>query len=271
MSGKGKVTGPRRVDIITAIRELKDRNGSSMMAIKKHMQAKHPKGKKWTDTSFRKALNQCVAAGDLVQNKNSYKLSEKYKSKKKSSTKSKKKSFTKSKKKSSKKKSGKGQKKAKVEKYKEGDLKQISGTVYDLEIEEYKDEVLDALAELEDEQKFSVAEILQEITFSTDELDQVLHDILSLVDDGTLVQDCSGMSEHSPECPLGLASVFCSNCVYTLAPESVLSRRMLGAGSGSDFQQNNVSVGPPEGILFASGAMCVLILLKAVFRRGQEA
>lgn len=67
--------------IIEAIAELKDRTGSSMMAIKKVMMTKIPKDKKWQNTLFLQTLKKCVADGTLVQVKNSYKLSADYKKK----------------------------------------------------------------------------------------------------------------------------------------------------------------------------------------------
>ena len=42
--------------IVEAITELKDRTGSSMIAIKKYMQEKLPKDKKWQNAIFLKAL-----------------------------------------------------------------------------------------------------------------------------------------------------------------------------------------------------------------------
>jgi histone H1/5 len=67
--------------IIEAISELKDRTGSSMMAIKKVMMTKIPKDKKWQNTLFLQTLKKCVADGTLVQVKSSYKLSAEYKKK----------------------------------------------------------------------------------------------------------------------------------------------------------------------------------------------
>ena len=63
-----------KAGIITAITELGDRTGSSMIAIKKHMQA-NIGDKKWMNHNFLKSLKSGVEAGDFVQNKNSYKLS----------------------------------------------------------------------------------------------------------------------------------------------------------------------------------------------------
>ena len=70
-----------KAGIVLAITELKDRTGSSMPAIKKHMQAKLPKDKKWLNGMFLKALKAGVASGDFVQVKGSYKLSADFKKK----------------------------------------------------------------------------------------------------------------------------------------------------------------------------------------------
>ena len=67
--------------IIAAIGELKDRNGSSMISIKKYMQEHLPKDKKWLNATFLASLKAAVASGDLVQVKNSYKLSADFKKK----------------------------------------------------------------------------------------------------------------------------------------------------------------------------------------------
>lgn len=56
-----------KAGIIQAISELKDRNGSSMIAIKKFMQDKLPKDKTWQNATFLQALKSSVTAGDLVQ------------------------------------------------------------------------------------------------------------------------------------------------------------------------------------------------------------
>lgn len=64
--------------IVKAITELGDRTGSSMIAIKKNMQASIG-DKKWLNTTFLKALKSGVESGDFVQNKNSYKLSADFK------------------------------------------------------------------------------------------------------------------------------------------------------------------------------------------------
>jgi histone H1/5 len=68
-----------KAGIVKAISELKDRTGSSSIAIKKHMQANMPADKKWMNATFLKALRDGVAAGDLIQVKGSYKLSAKAK------------------------------------------------------------------------------------------------------------------------------------------------------------------------------------------------
>ncbi|KAL7535415.1 hypothetical protein ACHAWF_005160, partial [Thalassiosira exigua] len=60
---------------------LKDRTGSSSIAIKKHMQAVMPADKKWSNAIFLSTLKRLVADGDLVQVKNSYKLSADFKNK----------------------------------------------------------------------------------------------------------------------------------------------------------------------------------------------
>lgn len=70
-----------KAGIIEAIQELKDRNGSSMIAIKKFMQSKLPQDKQWQNGTFLSALKSAVAAGELVQVKNSYKLSADFKKK----------------------------------------------------------------------------------------------------------------------------------------------------------------------------------------------
>ena len=61
--------------IIKTIGELKDRNGSSMQAIKKVMQANLPQDKKWANSTFLTVLKAGVANGDFVKVKGSYKLS----------------------------------------------------------------------------------------------------------------------------------------------------------------------------------------------------
>jgi histone H1/5 len=67
--------------IINAVTELKDRNGSSMIAIKKHMQEHMPKDKKWLNATFLTALKNGVAADEFVKIKASYKLSADFKKK----------------------------------------------------------------------------------------------------------------------------------------------------------------------------------------------
>jgi histone H1/5 len=64
-----------KAGIIKAITELKDRSGSSSIAIKKHMQSNLPADKKWMNGMFLKALKDGVTAGDFVKVKASYKLS----------------------------------------------------------------------------------------------------------------------------------------------------------------------------------------------------
>merc|ERR1712244_118529 len=86
-----------KTGIIAAITELKDRTGSSSIAIKKHMQANLPKDKKWLNGMFLNALKKAVADGDLVQVKNSYKLSADFKKKAKAAAKPKKKAAPKKK------------------------------------------------------------------------------------------------------------------------------------------------------------------------------
>ena len=70
-----------KAGIVKAITDLKDRTGSSSIAIKKHMQASLPSAKKWMNTTFLTALKTMKAAGDLIQVKSSYKLSPEYKKK----------------------------------------------------------------------------------------------------------------------------------------------------------------------------------------------
>ena len=70
-----------KAGIIAAITELKDRTGSSSIAIKKHMQANLPADKKWLNGMFLNALKKAVADGDLAQTKALYKLSADYKKK----------------------------------------------------------------------------------------------------------------------------------------------------------------------------------------------
>ena len=86
-----------KAGIFDAITTLKDRTGSSSIAIKKHMQANLPKDKKWLNKTFLTALKNAVADGDLVQIKSSYKLSAEYKKKAGKKTAPKKKAATKKK------------------------------------------------------------------------------------------------------------------------------------------------------------------------------
>ena len=62
-----------KAGIITAITGLKDRTGSSSIAIKKSMQASLPTDKKWLNTMFLGALKKMVADGILLKIKDSYK------------------------------------------------------------------------------------------------------------------------------------------------------------------------------------------------------
>lgn len=77
--------------IVDAIQELGDRMGSSSIAIKKHMQAHHPKDKKWQNATFLSSLKSAVDKGQLVKNKNSYRLHPDFKKKLKGSSTTKKK------------------------------------------------------------------------------------------------------------------------------------------------------------------------------------
>mmetsp|Transcript_14451 Transcript_14451/g.21299 ORF Transcript_14451/g.21299 Transcript_14451/m.21299 type:complete len:153 (-) Transcript_14451:235-693(-) len=70
-----------KAGIVKAIEELKERTGSSMQGIKKHMQAGLAVDKKWLNTTFLTALKAMVKDGDLVQVKGSYKLSPEFKKK----------------------------------------------------------------------------------------------------------------------------------------------------------------------------------------------
>ena len=69
-----KNPGSYKAGIIAAIYTLKDRDGSSSIAIKKHMQARLPKDKKWMNAMYLKALNKAVADGVLSKNKGCFKL-----------------------------------------------------------------------------------------------------------------------------------------------------------------------------------------------------
>jgi histone H1/5 len=70
-----------KAGIVKAITELKDRTGSSSIAIKKHMQAAMPTDKKWQNGMFLAALKKAVTDGVLAQTKSSYKLTADYKKK----------------------------------------------------------------------------------------------------------------------------------------------------------------------------------------------
>lgn len=63
-----------QASIIAAITDLKDRNGSSRQSIKKQIEEANS-GKKFANSTFLKTLKDMVAAGDLVQAKQQYKLS----------------------------------------------------------------------------------------------------------------------------------------------------------------------------------------------------
>jgi histone H1/5 len=80
--------------IVDAIQELGDRMGSSSIAIKKHMQARHPKDKKWQNATFLSSLKSGVDKGQLVKNKNSYRLHPDFKMKLKGASTTKKKKTT---------------------------------------------------------------------------------------------------------------------------------------------------------------------------------
>jgi len=67
--------------IVDAILHLKDRTGSSSIAIKKYMMDHLPEGKKWMNATFLSSLKAGVASGDFVQVKASYKLSPAFKAK----------------------------------------------------------------------------------------------------------------------------------------------------------------------------------------------
>jgi linker histone H1 and H5 family len=53
--------------IIDAITDLKDRNGSSMVSIKKIVQDKIPKDKKWLNGTFLLILKTGVVKGDFIK------------------------------------------------------------------------------------------------------------------------------------------------------------------------------------------------------------
>jgi histone H1/5 len=56
-----------KAGITAAITEMKERNGSSLISIKKWMQSKLPTDKKWINNLFLSSLKSGVAAGEFVQ------------------------------------------------------------------------------------------------------------------------------------------------------------------------------------------------------------
>ena len=58
-----------KAGIAAAIADMNDRMGSSMISIKKWMQAKLPADKKWMNAQYLSSLKSGVAAGDFIQNK----------------------------------------------------------------------------------------------------------------------------------------------------------------------------------------------------------
>jgi histone H1/5 len=58
-----------KAGIMLAITELKDRNGSTMIAIKKHMQSQMAADEKWVNVMFLAALKSGVASGDFMHTK----------------------------------------------------------------------------------------------------------------------------------------------------------------------------------------------------------
>ncbi|KAL7526177.1 hypothetical protein ACHAXR_001358 [Thalassiosira sp. AJA248-18] len=70
-----------KAGITTAITELKDLTGSSVITIRKHMLANLLPNTQFLNGVFFNALKQAVDDGDLLQNKISYKLSPAYKKK----------------------------------------------------------------------------------------------------------------------------------------------------------------------------------------------
>ena len=73
MPAKNASTGPSYLDLAkAAIVSLKERNGSSLQAIKKFVMAKKKTG--YVNGTFLRALKSAVAGGKLVQVKGSYKL-----------------------------------------------------------------------------------------------------------------------------------------------------------------------------------------------------
>jgi histone H1/5 len=72
------ITMSYKEGIISAVTELNDRSGSSMIAIKKYMQEHLPEDKKWLNATFLTVLKNGVAAGEFGKTKNSYTLTEKF-------------------------------------------------------------------------------------------------------------------------------------------------------------------------------------------------
>mmetsp|Transcript_17851 Transcript_17851/g.51804 ORF Transcript_17851/g.51804 Transcript_17851/m.51804 type:complete len:80 (+) Transcript_17851:49-288(+) len=70
-----------KAGVTKVINEIKDRTGSSIIAIKNHMQANLTKDKKWMNYAFLLALNLVILAGYFVQIKNLYKLLPEFKQK----------------------------------------------------------------------------------------------------------------------------------------------------------------------------------------------
>jgi len=69
-----------KVKIVSAIQDLKDRSGSSAIAIKKHIMTSNPE-MNWMNSVFLTTLKKSVTDGDFIQIKNSYKLTPEYKKK----------------------------------------------------------------------------------------------------------------------------------------------------------------------------------------------
>jgi len=69
-----------KANIVKAIQDLKERTGSSSIALKKHIIAANPE-MVWRNSMFLTTLKKSVASGDFIQIKNSYKLSPEYKKK----------------------------------------------------------------------------------------------------------------------------------------------------------------------------------------------
>lgn len=56
-----------KAGITAAIADMKERNGSSLISIKKWMQAKLPADKKWLNAQFLQALKTAVTSGEFVK------------------------------------------------------------------------------------------------------------------------------------------------------------------------------------------------------------